>query len=107
MSTERKQVLEMLAEGKISAEDADRLLEKLASSGRQAEGDTGNAAGEAKGSKPTPKFLRVEIDANDGDRDARDVVPARAPGVDRGRSPLSRRLPGRRRYDDVPVGAGS
>jgi hypothetical protein len=68
MSTERKQVLEMLAEGKISAEDADRLLEKLASSGRQAEGDTGNAAGEAKGSKPTPKFLRVEVDANDGDR---------------------------------------
>jgi len=68
MSTERKQVLEMLAEGKISAADADRLLDKVASSGRQAEGDAGNAAGDAKGSKPTPKFLHVEVDANDGDR---------------------------------------
>ena len=68
MSTERKQVLEMLAEGKISAEDADRLLEKLASSERQAEGDAGNVAGDAKGSKPTPKFLRIEVDAKDGDR---------------------------------------
>ena len=68
MSTERKQVLEMLAEGKISAADADRLLDKLGSSGRQAEGDAGNAAGDAKGSKPMPKFLRVEVDANDGDR---------------------------------------
>jgi len=68
MSTERKQVLEMLAEGKISAEDADRLLDKLASSGREAESDTVTAAGDARGSKPTPKFLRVEIDAKDGDR---------------------------------------
>src|SRR5690242_18090819 len=68
MSTERKQVLEMLAEGKISAEDADRLLDKLASSGREAESDTVTAVGDARGSKPTPKFLRVEIDAKDGDR---------------------------------------
>jgi hypothetical protein len=68
MSTERKQVLEMLAEGKISAADADRLLDKLGSSGRQAEGEAGNAAGDAKGSKPTPKFLRIEVDASDGDR---------------------------------------
>ena len=66
MSTERKQVLEMLAEGKISAADADRLLDKVASSGRQAESDARNVAGEAKGS--TPKFLRIEVDANDGDR---------------------------------------
>ena len=68
MSTERKQVLDMLAEGKISAADADRLLDKLAGSGRQAEGDAGNAAGDAKGAKPSPKFLRVEVDAKDGDR---------------------------------------
>ena len=68
MSTERKQVLEMLAEGKISAADADRLLDKLASSGPKAEGDAGAAAGSGAGSKPTPKFLRVEVDASDGDR---------------------------------------
>src|SRR6478672_7079345 len=67
MSMERKQVLEMLAEGKITAVDADRLLDKLASSGREPEGAPGNAAGDAKGAKPTPKFLRVEVDAKDGD----------------------------------------
>jgi hypothetical protein len=33
MSEERRKVLEMLAAGKITAEDADRLLEKLASRG--------------------------------------------------------------------------
>ena len=66
MSTERKQVLEMLAQGKISTADADRLLDKLA--GRQAEGDAGNTAVDVKGSKATPKFLRVEVDAHDGDR---------------------------------------
>ena len=66
MSTERKQVLEMLAQGKISAEDADRLLDKLANAEGQAEGAAGNTAGDARGSKPMPKFLRVEVD--DGDR---------------------------------------
>jgi hypothetical protein len=68
MSMERKQVLEMLAEGKISAADADRLLDKLADAGRQAQGDAGNAQGDVKRSNPTPKFLRVEVDAKDGDR---------------------------------------
>ena len=63
MSTERKQVLEMLAEGKITAADADRLLEKL--SGSRASGD---ASATAK-TPPTvaPKFLRVVVDAKDGD----------------------------------------
>jgi hypothetical protein len=67
MSTERKQVLEMLAQGKISAEDADRLLDKLAGSGGQTEGAAGAAAGDVKGSTPAPKFLRVQVDDKDGD----------------------------------------
>ena len=67
MSTERKQVLDMLAEGKISAADADRLLDKLASSEGQGKGDAGGAAGDANGSKTNPKFLRVEVDARNGE----------------------------------------
>ncbi len=67
MSTERKQVLEMLAEGKISAADADRLLDKIAGSARQAEGGAGTTAGEARGTNPTPKYLRVEVEARDGE----------------------------------------
>jgi hypothetical protein len=42
MSTERKQVLEMLAEGKITTADADRLLDKL--NGSRATGDAGATA---------------------------------------------------------------
>ena len=68
MTADRKQVLEMLAQGKISAEDADRLLEKLEGSGRPAQGDAGKAVGDASGAKPTPKFLRVQVDATSGDR---------------------------------------
>lgn len=58
MSAERKKVLEMLAEGKISAEDAERLLERLpdqASSNQKAE----------QGSASTPKkqrFMRIVLE---------------------------------------------
>jgi hypothetical protein len=65
MATERKQVLDMLAEGKISAADADRLLDKLGSERANA------GAGASTESKPlpmgAPKFLRVVVDAHDGD----------------------------------------
>ena len=37
MSAERMKVLEMLAEGKITAEDADRLLDRLNDSGHRRE----------------------------------------------------------------------
>ena len=39
MNTERMKILEMLKEGKISAEDADRLLDKLAQLDREPEDD--------------------------------------------------------------------
>lgn len=96
MSEERKKILAMLAEGKISADDAERLLEKLG------EGDTGRGqdhrhgggwrghrrrkhlhigqealaggdttdADEGGGSKDAsgmPKYLRVEIHSKDDD----------------------------------------
>jgi len=62
MANDRKKVLEMLAEGKISAEDAEKLLSKL---------DTGNQETEAEestaGDGPRPlKYLRVLVDSDEG-----------------------------------------
>lgn len=77
MSQERKQVLDMLAQGKITAEDAERLLDKLASLGSTPEGaadadagakpwDTGTTPPPA--AKGKPKYLRVVVDGSDGDK---------------------------------------
>jgi hypothetical protein len=64
---ERRQILEMLAEGKISAEDAERLLAKLASSGEASSLPSASErpSGESKGN--LPKYLRVLVNSNDGD----------------------------------------
>ena len=59
MSEERRQILEMLASGKISADEADRVLGALQGAPATA---TTAAATE---SKPAPKYLRVMVDAND------------------------------------------
>jgi hypothetical protein len=63
MIEERKKILEMLSEGKITVEDAERLLEKIEA---------------APSSVPTPprkpgdprkiKWLLVQVDSNDGDK---------------------------------------
>ncbi len=67
MSTERRQVLEMLAQGKITAEDADRLIERLAASEESPEDRGDGATGPA--SRPrNPKFLRVVVDGKDGEK---------------------------------------
>ena len=66
MNSERRRVLEMLAEGKISAGDAERLLERLGNgtgeTGRDEPGDTTVV--------PTGKlkYLRVVVDDKDGDQ---------------------------------------
>lgn len=110
MSEERKQVLEMLSDGKITVEDAERLLEKLGSAksqgaaeagdpgasdtqrasatgpgsapGGDPRGDEDPGAGDTFGAKEgsgigrtgKPKYLRVRVDAADGD-----VVNIRVP----------------------------
>ena len=61
MSRERKQVLEMLAEGKISSEDAERLLDKLGRSGESNEEQT------EKSEKRPPKYLCVKVVADKGE----------------------------------------
>jgi hypothetical protein len=84
MSQERKKVLEMLAEGKISAGDAERLLDKLASTEeeRRDESDESppekgkvqvRAFGFSTARSGLPKFLRIVV--NDCD----DKVNIRVP----------------------------
>jgi polyhydroxyalkanoate synthesis regulator phasin len=63
MSVERKKVLEMLASGKISAEEAEKLLEKLEGSAAN-ETASGEASGEKSGTeKKRPKYLRIVVDS--------------------------------------------
>ena len=60
MDTERKKVLDMLAAGQISAEDAERLLSKL----------DGSSAGDDRDDIPSGplKYLRVLVDSKTGDK---------------------------------------
>ena len=57
MTEERMRILEMLSAGKLTADEADRLLDAI-----------GGAAGVATATKvKSPKFLRVIVDAIDED----------------------------------------
>ncbi len=60
MSEERRQILEMLASGKISADEADRLLGAL-----QGSAPAATATAAATEQRPAPKYLRVMVDGND------------------------------------------
>ncbi|MGB8890202.1 MAG: hypothetical protein WCC87_25985 [Candidatus Korobacteraceae bacterium] len=68
MSAETRKVLEMLAEGKITPADAERLLEKLAavpdSNGNPGQQESPTASTPPNGAK---KFLRVLIERPGGD----------------------------------------
>ena len=93
-STEQKQVLEMLAEGKITPDEAQRLLERLARSGpsddhtdtsataSSREASSGHRAatmimarpeadhrdGDGKGPRRNLRWLRVVVDTKDGEK---------------------------------------
>jgi len=73
MNEDRKRILNMLAEGKITAEEAERLIAAL-------EGvPVGALPGFLQGSaKRSPKFLRVEVDAR-GDEGGPTKVNIRVP----------------------------
>lgn len=85
MSAETKKVLEMLAAGKISAEDAERLLDKLSNSAaaqtaqagatnpQNVSGTTAASTGATPGGK-RPKFLRIQVE-----RPGREDVNVRVP----------------------------
>jgi hypothetical protein len=59
MSEETKKVLEMVAEGKISASDAERILEKLAGSAPSTSAQKEEAP---DSSAKKPRFLRIVVD---------------------------------------------
>ncbi len=67
MGDERRQVLEMLAAGKITAEEAERLLAALEGGARNGtQGTTANAtSGGAAETKAKPKYLRVQVEADE------------------------------------------
>lgn len=67
MTEERRQILEMLAGGKINADEADRLLGALGGASSSA-----TATATAVQAKPLPKFIRVMVDSKDG-RDGKPV----------------------------------
>jgi hypothetical protein len=63
MNEERRKILEMLSEGKITAEDAERLLDKIEA------GPSSAPRPERKpGDKTKIKWLLVHVDGNDGDK---------------------------------------
>jgi hypothetical protein len=71
MNEDRKRILGMLAEGKITADEAERLLDAL-----------GAAPAAASAAPPRsnnrPKYFRVEVDANDA-AEGRTKVNVRVP----------------------------
>src|SRR5437773_2883773 len=63
MSEETRRVLDLLAQGKITVDEADRLLAAIgpASSGSTAAGTTATGKGAATGETPSPKYLRITV----------------------------------------------
>lgn len=84
MCAETKKVLEMLAAGKISQEDAERLLDKLSSPAQSPQSGATNSqsnaavdAGAASafgGATKRPRFLRIQVE-----RPGRENVDVRVP----------------------------
>jgi hypothetical protein len=75
MSEHRRQILQMLAEGKISADEAERLI-----SATEETASTGPANGPSNEAKPRPKYLRVQVDSeDDGGHDGPTKVNVRVP----------------------------
>ena len=64
MNEERKKVLEMLAEGKISADEAERLLDAL----EKKAPETSPQTALTESLDNLPKYLFVKVDAVDGDK---------------------------------------
>ncbi|MGA9642099.1 MAG: hypothetical protein WBQ72_11925 [Terriglobales bacterium] len=71
MNPERLKILEMLAAGKITAADADKLLDKIAGSASTenraesksaARPETASENKPADGAPPKPRFLRILVD---------------------------------------------
>jgi DUF4097 and DUF4098 domain-containing protein YvlB len=60
MSEERMRILNMVAEGKITAEEAEKLLEALSG------GHENTAVGASETTRAKPKFLRILVEPKEG-----------------------------------------
>jgi hypothetical protein len=67
MSSERRQILDMLAGGKITAEDAERLLEKLGHAAREPRDGNEVEPGEQPVNSAHPKYFRIKVNSVKGD----------------------------------------
>ena len=75
MSESRRDILEMLAKGQITADEAERLIALL-----EHEGAAGSAPGASDSrSKPAPKYLRVVVESEEGHKDSPTRVNVRVP----------------------------
>ena len=74
MSEERKKILNMLAEGQISVDEAERLLEAIGEGGKISDTKISPARKEE-----TPKYLRVEVNGHEGANGKPEKVNIRVP----------------------------
>jgi len=74
MNDDRRAILQMLAEGKINADEAERLLSALDRSG-----PAPARPAEAAGSNGAPKYLRVSVDTDEPGEDGPTKVNIRVP----------------------------
>jgi hypothetical protein len=74
MSEERRKVLEMLAAGKITADEAEKLLDKLAGNASNAAPSSETRAAASAPGATKPKYLRIVVD-----QPGRDQVSVRVP----------------------------
>jgi hypothetical protein len=70
MSVETRKVLDMLAEGKITADDAERLLDKLAAAKEPAENSASENQESLAGTQPR-KYLRILVNGEGKDVNVR------------------------------------
>jgi hypothetical protein len=75
MNEDRRSILEMLATGRITAEEADRLLAAL--EGRRASSTAAEPGYPAN--KPQVKYLRISVDTDEADDDGPTKVNIRVP----------------------------
>ena len=73
MNEHRREILEMLATGKITADEAERLIAALD------KGQSLGAISAAAESGPRPKYLRVLVESEDADEDGPVKVNVRVP----------------------------
>jgi hypothetical protein len=65
MGDDRKQILELLANGKITADEAERLLLAVEKNAGGSAAAANAAGGTAASTKPRPKYLRVLVEGDE------------------------------------------